>query len=94
MNRHPFDDTATHDTSFKKVFFRHSPYSRTAASYALSIIYIYCHKSHKCQYATRTGLSSVTVQNCLLSSVTTFPILGTADRCSLFSVLSPHLATL
>lgn len=98
MFKHPFSDGMTDDSMFKKVFFRHSAacarlwFAVTAP--LLYIIYIYCQKCHYCHWPLFSGLSSVTVVFPLLSSVTTFPILGTADRCSLSSVLSPHLATL
>jgi len=98
MNRHPFSDSVTDDSMFKKVFFRHypsfSPLLPVVTVHLLYIIYIYCHKCHKCHCPLKTGLSSVTVSNCFLSSVTTFPFLGTASRGLLSSVLCSHLATL
>ena len=97
MNNPRFSDTATHDTTLKKVFFRH----RTAVVWwcavtapLLYIIYIYCHKSHKCHCPLFSRASSVTLFFGLVSCVTAFPILGTADRGSLSSVPSPHLVTL
>ena len=98
MNRHLFSDTATHDTMFKKVFFRH----RTAflrrwcavTAPLLYIIYIYCHKSHKCHCPLFSRVSAVTLVFTIVSCVTVFPILGTASRGLLSSVLCPRLATL
>ena|GEM_PF-6046144 len=97
MNKHLFNDGLTHDTARNKVFFRHHKLRHpwvSAATDTLYIYYIYIIKRHKCQCPMQTGVSSVTGQNHLLSSVTAFPILGTTDRRALSSVLSLHLATL
>ena len=98
MFKHPFSDGMTDDSMFKKVFFRHyssfSPLLPVVTVHLLYIIYIYCQKCHYCHWPLFSGLSSVTVVFPLLSSVTTFPILGTAVRSSLSSVLSHHLSTL
>ena len=94
MNLSRSNDGMTDDSTLKKVFFGAFRHSARCTVRLLYIIYIYCHKCHKCHWPVRTGLSSVTVSNCFLSSVTTFPILGTTDRRSLSSVLSHHLATL
>jgi hypothetical protein len=93
-----FNHRVTDDTTLKKAF--QSPlrifYARPSALRSLLyILFIYkCHRCHKWYRLLFAGLSSVTVSNCFLSSVTTFSILGTADRCPLSSVPSPHLVTL
>lgn len=74
MNRLRFNDRLTRDTALKKVF----SYSRTACWLWLCaaplsliyIIYIYYKKCHKWYRPLFEGLSSVTVSNCFLSSVT------------------------
>lgn len=77
MNKLRFSDTATHDTMVEKVFFRH----RTAFVWRwcavtvplLYIIYIFCHKSHKCHCPLFSGGSSVTLVFALVSCVTAVP---------------------
>ena len=74
MNKHRFDDRLTDDTALKKVFFRHrtvsSPWLCVSPLSLISIIYIYYKKCHKWYRPLFAGLSSVTVSNCFLSSVT------------------------
>lgn len=62
---------------------------------SLYILFIYrCHNMSLRQQALLEGLFCVTLKKQPLSSVTAFPILGTADRGSLSFVPSPHLVTL
>jgi len=62
---------------------------------SLYILFIFrCHNMSLRQQALLEGLSCVTLKKQPLSSVTTFPILGTAVRSSLSSVLSHHFYTL
>ena len=69
-----FSDTTTHDTMFKKVFFRHSSaFARLWFAVTvplLYIIYIYCHKCHKCHCPLFSGVSSMTLVFALVSCVT------------------------
>ncbi len=75
MNKRPFSDGVTDDTSFKKVFSQ--PFTAWCAGVrcSLYIIYLYCYKCHKCHCPLFAGVSSVTLRFPSLSSVTTFPIL-------------------
>jgi len=98
MNLPRFNDRVTDDTTLKKAF--QSPlrifYARPSALRSLLyILFIFrCHNMSLRQQALLEGLSCVTLKKQPLSSVTAFPISGTADRGSLFSVPSPHLVTL
>jgi len=72
MSRPRFNDRVTHDTMFKKVFFQPCTALCAVTAPPLSIIYYYCHKCHKCHCPLFAGVSSVTVDFPLLSSVTGF----------------------
>jgi hypothetical protein len=62
---------------------------------SLYILFIFrCHNMSLRQQALLKGLSCVTLKKQPLSSVTVFPILGTAILSPLSSVLSHHLSTL
>jgi hypothetical protein len=91
-------DNMTCDITLKKVFYRPvAPCARHGRLLFLSlyiyIIYIYNNMSLR-QKALLEGLSCVTLKKQPLSSVTAFPILGTAVLSPLSSVLSHHLPTL
>jgi len=91
-------DDMTCDITLKKVSQRPAaPRARRGRRLFLSlyILFIFrCHNMSLRQQALLEGLSCVTLKKQPLSSVTAFPILGTADRSSLSSVPSPHLVTL
>ena len=72
MNKHPFSDGVTDDTSFQKVFFQ--PFSARFGGVwrSLYIINYYCHKCHKCHRPLFAGVSSVTLLFAVVSSVTLY----------------------
>jgi hypothetical protein len=86
-----FSDRVTDDTTLKKVFLGSVLYFARSCARLLSLfilLFIYkCHRCHKWYRPLFAGLPSMTVSNCFLSSVTVFPVLGTADRRPLSSVL-------
>ena len=77
MNLPRFNDRVTDDTTLKKafqsplrIFYARSPVLRSL----LYILFIYkCHRCHKWYRPLFAGLSSMTVSNCFLSSVTGSP---------------------
>lgn len=77
MNLPRFSDRVTDDTTLKKVFLGSVLYFTRGCARLLSLLYILfiykCHRCHKWYRPLFAGLSSVTVSNCFLSSVTGVP---------------------